>query len=70
MQINDLTRAQRLSVRCPTCAAAPRERCCEIRNGSFRQDEHLVRLLLAAGQDPISIARVKFPKTVSQSNAA
>lgn len=49
MQINDLTPVQRLSLPCPTCAAAPQERCCEIRNGAFRQDEHLARLL-AAGQ--------------------
>jgi len=35
---------------CPTCAAAPRERCCEIANGAFRQDAHFPRLLSAAGQ--------------------
>jgi len=52
MEINDLTRMQRLSVPCPVCAAAPRERCCEIYNGAFRQDEHFSRLLAAAGQAP------------------
>jgi len=54
MKINDLTHPQRLSVPCPACAAAPRERCCEINNGAFRQDEHFVRLLVAAGQETSS----------------
>ena len=53
MEINDLTRVQRLSVPCPVCAAAPQERCCEIYNGAFRQDEHFSRLLAAAGQEAI-----------------
>jgi hypothetical protein len=30
VEITDLTAVQTLSVPCPTCAAAPRERCCEI----------------------------------------
>jgi hypothetical protein len=34
----------------PTCAAAPREWCCEIANGTFRRDAHFARLLSAAGQ--------------------
>ena len=50
MEIADLTAVQTLSVPCPTCAAAPRERCCEIANGVFRQDAHFGRLLSAAGQ--------------------
>jgi len=50
MEITDLTAIQTLSVPCPTCAAAPRERCCEIANGAFRQDAHFARLLFAAGQ--------------------
>ena len=50
MEITDLTPVQMLSVPCPTCAAAPRERCCEISNGVFRQDAHFRRLLSAAGQ--------------------
>ena len=50
MEITDLTPIQKLSVPCPTCAAAPRERCCEIANGVFRQDPHFGRLLSAAGQ--------------------
>jgi hypothetical protein len=50
MEISDLTAIQKLSVSCPTCAAAPRERCCEISNGIFRQDPHFGRLLSAAGQ--------------------
>jgi hypothetical protein len=50
VEIIDLTAIQKLSVPCPTCAAAPRERCCEITNGAFRQDEHFARLLSAAGQ--------------------
>lgn len=55
VEINDLTQIQRLSVQCPLCAAAPKERCCEIRNGAFRQEEHFVRLLLAAGQQMPSL---------------
>jgi hypothetical protein len=50
VEITDLTAVQILSVPCPTCAAAPRERCCEIANGAFRQDAHFARLLSAAGQ--------------------
>jgi hypothetical protein len=50
MEIANLTAVQTLSVPCPTCAAAPRERCCEISNGIFRQDPHFGRLLLAAGK--------------------
>jgi hypothetical protein len=50
VEITDLTPTQKLSVQCPTCAATPRERCCEISNGVFRQDPHFGRLLLAAGQ--------------------
>ena len=50
MEITDLTAVQTLSVQCPTCAAPPRERCCEIANGAFRQDAHFPRLLSAAGQ--------------------
>jgi|GEM_PF-7094240 len=50
VKIADLTAVQTLSVPCPTCAAAPRERCCEISNGNFRQDPHFGRLLSAAGQ--------------------
>jgi len=50
MEIADLTAVQQLSVPCPKCAAAPRERCCEISNGIFRQDPHFGRLLSAAGQ--------------------
>jgi hypothetical protein len=51
MQIRDLTREQKLSVQCPVCAAAPLERCCELRSGAFRYEEHLARLLSAAGQE-------------------
>lgn len=51
MQIKNLTPQQRLSVPCPVCAAAPQERCCEISSGAFRCEEHLARLLSAAGQD-------------------
>jgi hypothetical protein len=54
MEIRELTALQTLSVHCPTCAAAPRERCCEISNGVFRQDAHFGRLLSAAGQEPAS----------------
>ena len=50
VEITDLTPVQKLSVSCPTCAAAPQERCCEISNGVFRQDPHFGRLLSAAGQ--------------------
>jgi hypothetical protein len=51
VHIKDLTAEQRLSVQCPVCAAAPRELCCEVRNGAFRYEEHLARLLAAAGQE-------------------
>jgi len=54
MEIRDLNAVQILSVPCPTCAAAPRERCCEISNGIFRQDPHFGRLLSAAGQGALS----------------
>lgn len=54
MQIKDLTPEQRLSVPCPVCGAAPKERCCELRSGAFRLEEHLARLLSAAGQEKIS----------------
>jgi hypothetical protein len=50
MEIRDLTAVQILSVPCSTCAAAPREWCCEIANGAFRQDAHFARLLSAAGK--------------------
>jgi hypothetical protein len=50
MEITNLTPIQKLPVPCPTCAAAPRERCCEIANGAFRQDPHFGRLLSAVGQ--------------------
>jgi len=50
MEIRDLTAVQILSVPCSTCAAAPREWCCEIANGAFRQDAHFGRLLSAAEQ--------------------
>ena len=50
LEIGDLTTVQTLSVSCPTCAAAPREWCCEIANGAFRRDAHFARLLSAAGQ--------------------
>jgi hypothetical protein len=39
MQIKDLTPEQKLSVPCPVCAAAPRERCCEVRSGAFRYED-------------------------------
>jgi hypothetical protein len=55
MQINDLTREQRLGVPCPSCAAALQERCSEISSGAFRQEEHLARLLSAAGQEMPSL---------------
>jgi len=51
MQINDLTKAQQLAALCPSRAAAPQERCCEISRCMFRQEEHLSRLLSAAGQE-------------------
>jgi len=57
MEIANLTAIQELSVSCPTCAAAPRERCCEIANGAFRQDAHFGRLLSAAGQGASSRQR-------------
>jgi hypothetical protein len=50
LQLSELTAVQTLSVPCPTCAAGPRERCCEITNGSFRREAHFSRLLSAAGQ--------------------
>ena len=50
MEIRDLTVVQSLSLPCPTCAAAPRERCCEITSGAFRQEAHFARLLSAAEQ--------------------
>ena len=53
MQIRDLTAEQRLSMQCPVCAAAPGERCCELRSGAFRFEEHLARLLSAAGQEKL-----------------
>ena len=55
MQIKDLTPQQKLSVPCPVCAAAPRERCCELRSGAIRYEEHLARLLSAAGQEKLSL---------------
>ena len=55
MQIKDLTPEQKLSVPCPVCAAAPQERCCELRSGAFRYEEHLARLLSAAGQEKLSL---------------
>jgi len=67
MEIADLTAVQQLSVPCPTCAAAPRERCCEISNGIFRQDPHFGRLLSAAGQGASS--RQHEPATNVLSNA-
>ena len=51
MAINDLTKAQKLAVSCLSCGAAPQERCCEVSSGAFRQEEHLARLLAAAGQE-------------------
>jgi hypothetical protein len=54
MRITDLTAMQKLSVPCPTCAAAPQERCCEIHSGAFRQDEHFARLLSAVKTIPSS----------------
>lgn len=53
MQIKYLTPEQNLSVPCPVCAAAPQERCCELRSGTFRYEEHLARLLSAAGRERI-----------------
>lgn len=59
MQISDLTRAQRLAVQCPSCAAAPQERCCEISSGAFRREEHFSRLLSAAGEEmPSRLPRI------------
>jgi hypothetical protein len=55
MQIKDLSPEQKLSVTCPVCAAAPRERCCELRSGAFRYEEHLARLLSAAGQEKVAV---------------
>ena len=57
MEIRDLTAVQILSVPCSTCAAAPREWCCEIATGAFRQDAHFGRLLSAAGQGASSRQR-------------
>ena len=54
MQIKDLTPGQKLSVPCPVCAAPPQERCCELRSGAFRYEEHLARLLSAAAQEKLS----------------
>jgi len=60
LQIKDLTPEQRLSVSCPVCAAAPRERCCELRSGALRYEEHLARLLSAAAQEsPSFMPRTK-----------
>lgn len=59
MQIKDLTSEQKLSVPCPVCAAASRERCSELRSGAFRYEEHLARLLSAAGQENLSLPRTK-----------
>jgi hypothetical protein len=53
MQIKDLTPEQKLSVPCPVCAADPQERCSELRSGAFRYEEHLARLLSAAGQEKL-----------------
>ena len=50
VEITELTAVHKLSVPCPSCAAAPGEWCCEIANGAFRQDAHFARLLSAAGQ--------------------
>ena len=61
MQIRDLTPEQKLSVQCPVCAAAPRERCCELRSGAFRYEEHLARLLSAAGQEKPVLLRCTKP---------
>jgi hypothetical protein len=55
MQIKDLTSEQKLSVPCPVCAAIPQERCSEVRGGAFRYEEHLARLLSAAGQEKLSL---------------
>lgn len=61
MQIKDLTPEQKLSVPCPVCAAAPRERCCELTTGVFRYEEHLARLLAVAGQEKLSL----LPRTTT-----
>jgi hypothetical protein len=66
MQISDLDRAQRLAVPCPSCAAAPQERCCEISSGVFRREEHIARLLAAAGQEIPS----RLPPTTPQPKGA
>ena len=63
MQIKDLTPEEKLSVPCPVCAAAPRERCCEVRSGAFRYEEHLARLLSAAGQEKLPL--LPSSKTIS-----
>jgi hypothetical protein len=55
MQIRDLTPQQKLSGPCPVCGAAPQERCSELRSGAFRYEEHLARLLSAAGQEKLSL---------------
>src|SRR5450759_3257490 len=60
VEITDLTAVQTLSVPCPTCAAAPRERCCEIANGAFRQDAHFARLLSAADKGFITSAQARY----------
>lgn len=64
MQIKDLTAEQKLSVSCPVCAAAPQERCCELRSGAFRYEEHLARLLSAAGQK--QLAHLPRPKASAE----
>lgn len=66
MQLKDLTREQKLSVSCPVCAAAPQERCCEVCSGIFRREEHLARLLSAAGQGKLTL--VPRTKTLAVMN--
>ena len=61
MQIRDLTPEQKLSVACPVCAAAPLERCCELSSGAFRFEEHLARLLSAAGQKKLALLPLTKP---------
>jgi hypothetical protein len=47
MKIRDLTEDQLLSVRCPTCGAAIKERC-ELNTGRPRNEPHRDRKFLAA----------------------
>jgi hypothetical protein len=47
MKVKELTRKQQSSIRCPTCGAAPGERCV-LNSGGLRFEPHPDRKILAA----------------------